>query len=266
MGKCNSEYTCTEDIYTFEPIENDNCVAIENDVCTSCENIISTRNRNAHFFNENPLKAIFDKNSSPEENDKFWDILNKNCGINRPESSQQTLPEFYIAEPDYEEVTISFNIIKQRIQHIRDIIADNNASKFIDAIFRVVNSPQNIDFSSKSNPKGFLGNKIRDILRSESCSSQIIHEPTELPLLISLFLERLSIASEDKFISVINFLDKSHQLCLEGIIEACNEILENKRGGMKRTKNNKLKSKNNTKYKNKRNKRKRTRVSLNFNT
>jgi len=264
MKKCNSDFICEEDIVTMDSIdENEPCVSIADNMCTTCENVNTVKMSNPIGFNKNPRLAIFNEPGNADENEKFWDVLSKNCGIIRPETSSQTAPAFYVAEPDYDALDEVYQNIQDRIQEYlsEEQITNVNASKFINTMYKVARAPFGEDFTKKSYPEEFLRNKIRSILEEDSCSSQIMHKTIELPLTIYTYLNELSSAEKIKFIEVINFLDKASQLCIDGIFEKFDTILHNISGGKnKRTKGKRTKGKRTKgkRTKGKRTKRKRT--------
>ena len=270
--KCNDGYVCTEDILDYEEITNpETCVALKDGTCTTCANILSTKQANPILFRENPIKAIFNVDKTPQENNAFWKLLTDKCSIDRPSTSEQPTPEFYIAEPDYEKLTDDHATIQQLIQQLaRDgKIKNENASAFIAAIYRIAISPSKLDFRSKSEPKLYLTSVFKQILQDEHCSSQIIHEPIELPINIQTFFQQLVNVSESGFVEVVNFLDKKHEACLEAIIDSCMSLLDkfvsktneggnnarNKRDKRNKRTNNKLSCNNRNNKRTKRNKR-----------
>jgi hypothetical protein len=147
-------------------------------------------------------------------------------------------------------------------------IKNANASAFIAAIYKLAISPSKVDFSSKSEPKPYLTSLFKQILQEEHCSSQLIHEPLELPINIQTFFQQLVSVPESGFIEVVDFLDKKHESCLELIIESCMSLLDksvskhNAGGNNERNKrnkrNNKLSCKNRNNKRTNRNKRTRT--------
>jgi hypothetical protein len=247
MKKCNSDFVCEEDLITMEPIgDNEPCVAVEDNMCTTCETINTSKNSNPILFNENPLKAIFNKNASLEENEKFWAALRDNCGIERSETSAQAAPAFYVAEPDYEELDRFQDIIQRRIQQYlgEGKINNNNASKFITTMYKVARAPVGENFTTKADPSEFLRIKIKNILEDDACSSQITHKTLELPLTVYTYFSDLSDAEESKFIGVVKFLDQASQLCIDGTFERFDKILHDTSGGKnKRTKGKRTKGK-----------------------
>ena len=151
------------------------CVAVADNMCATCEIINTTKNSNPILFNENPLKAVFDKKANSEENERFWVLLRDNCAIERSETSAQTAPAFYVAEPDYEELDRFQYKIQLRIRQYlgEGKINNNNASKFITTMYNVARAPVGENFTTKSDPSEFLRNKIKNILENDACSSQI---------------------------------------------------------------------------------------------
>ena len=227
--KCNDGYLCTEDIIDLEEITNpDTCVALENRTCTTCANILSTKQNSPILFRENPIKAVFGVDKTSQENNAFWKLLTDKCSIDRPSTSEQPTPEFYIAEPDYEKLTDDHATIQRRIQQLarNEKIKNANASAFIVAIYKLAISPSKVDFSSKSEPKPYLISLFKQILQEEHCSSQLIHEPLELPINIQTFFQQLVSVPESGFIEVVDFLDKKHEACLEAIIDSCMSLLD----------------------------------------
>ena len=227
--KCNDGYLCIDDIIDYEEISDPaTCVALEDGTCTTCANVLNTQKNNYSLFRDNPIKAIFNIDKTIQKNNEFWKVLTEKCGIVRPSTSEQPTPEFYIAEPDYAKLTDDHATIQQRIQQLaRDgKIKNVNASAFIAAIYKLAISPSKVDFSSKSEPKPFLTSMFKQILQEEHCSSQLIHEPIELPINIQTFFQQLVDVPESGFAEVVDFLDKKHEACLEAILESCMAILD----------------------------------------
>lgn len=269
---CNDGYLCMEDIIDWNEITNPaTCVALEDGKCTTCANILDTKQNNPILFRENPIKAIFGVDKTPQENNAFWKLLTDKCSIVRPSTSEQPTPEFYIAEPDYEKLTDDHATIQRRIQQLArdEKIKNANASAFIAAIYKLAISPSKVDFSSKSEPKPYLTSLFKQILQEEHCSSQLIHEPLELPINIQTFFQQLLNVPESGFVEVVDFLDKKHEACLEAIIESCMTLLDkfvskrnnggnNARNKRNKRNNNKLSCKNRNNKRTNRNKRTRT--------
>jgi hypothetical protein len=254
---CNDGYVCEDDIITYEPIDDpNNCVALENGVCTTCDSINVARQSNPLGFNEDPIKISFAIDRSKEENDAFWDLLSTKCKINRPSTAAISGPEFYVAEPDYDLLNSDFQQIQQRIQQYTEEqkITNSNASKFINAIYKVATSARGIDFTSKSDAEEFFKNEVRKLLIEEQCSSQMIHKVNELPLSIQTFLNQLVESPENKFIQVAKLLDTKPGICLEGVLTQCFNILERQNAGRKRKTRKIRKNKKTQKRKTKKNK------------
>ena len=226
--RCNNNYICEYDMITYEPIENSEyCLSIEDDKCVTCESASMVRNSNITQFNKNPIRTIFGEDKGTAANERFWEQLKDRCKINRPSTSIQEESDFYIALPDFNKLDNYTYIIQNRIQEYmsKGFIKNINASNFINSIQKMVNSLKGVNFKDYSDPKQYIRNKFKSILKNESCSSQIIHEPIELPLSIEIFLSSLSEAPESGFILVCEFLDSKPQACLEAVIEKSINIL-----------------------------------------
>ena len=255
--RCNDGYLCRDDIIDYEEISDANtCVALENEKCTTCENVLNTQKNNYSLFRDNPIKAIFNIDKPTQENNAFWKLLNEKCSIVRPSTSDQMTPEFYIAEPDYKKLTDDDATIQRRIQQLaRDgKIKNANASAFVTAIYKIAISPSEVDFSSKTEPKTFLKSRFKQILQEEQCTSQLIHNPLELPINIQTFFQQLVDVPESDFVEVVDFLDKKHEACLEAILESCMTMLD-KAVSKRNTGGNKRNNKRNKRSRNKRTKR-----------
>ena len=254
--RCNDGYLCMNDVIDYEEINDaSTCIALEDEMCTTCENISNTQKNNYSLFRDNPMKAVFNVDKTPQEINAFWKLLTEKCSIVRPSTSEQISTEFYIAEPDYTKLTNNHNIIQRRIQQlaIDGKIKNANASAFITAIYKLAISPSEIDFSSKTEPKTFLKSRFKQILQEEHCTSQLIHEPLELPINIQTLFQQLVDVPESYFVEVVDFLDKKHEACLEAILESCMTILDKKRtvGGKYNKRKNKKRIKTCNKRKNK---------------
>ena len=227
--KCNNGYSCIDDVIDYEEISDAaTCIALEDEKCTTCENVSNTQKNNYSLFRDNPIKAIFNIDKTTQENNAFWKLLTEKCSIVRPSTSDQMTPEFYIAEPDYKKLTDDDATIQRRIQQLaRDgKIKNANASAFVTAIYKIAISPSEVDFSSKTEPKTFLKSRFKQILQEEHCTSQLIHDPLELPINIQTFFQQLVDVPESGFVEVVDFLDKKHEACLEAILESCMTILD----------------------------------------
>jgi hypothetical protein len=226
---CNDGYVCTVDAIDYDDINDaTTCVALENGICSTCANILNAQKFNPIYFRDNPIKAIFDIDKPEEKINAFWNVLTEKCGIVKPSTSEQKPPAFYIAEPDYKILTKDHATIQLRIQQLvgDGKIKNDNASAFINAIYKIAVSPSEVDFSSKSEPKTVLTSMFKQILQDERCTSQLIHEPLELPINIQTFFQQLVDVPESYFIVVVNFLDKKTEACLEIILDACMTMLD----------------------------------------
>jgi hypothetical protein len=258
--RCNDGYLCREDIIDYEEISDPStCVALADNKCTTCANILNTQKNNPILFRENPIKAIFDVDKPPQENNAFWNLITEKCGIVRPSTSEQPTPKFYIAEPYYAKLTDDHTTIQQHIQQLarEGKIKNVNASAFIAAIYKLAISPSKVDLSDKSEPKLLLTDMFKQILQDEQCSSQLIHEPIELPINIQAFFDKLLHVPESDFVKVVDFLDKKPEACLEAVLTSCMKLLKKFGGKNARNKRN-TKKRSCKKRINKRNNRTRT--------
>jgi hypothetical protein len=148
--------------------------------------------------------------------------------MNRPSTSSQSLsPNFFIALPNYSNFNANVAKILTRTRNYtkEGLIKDANTSMFIETIQKVVTSLKDIDFKKYSDPKEFIKNRFRDILRSEQCSSQMIHDPIVIPASVEVFVNELAETPKTKFILVARLLDKRPEACLEAVIEKCHSIM-----------------------------------------
>ena len=247
--KCNNNYVCIEDIITFETIEDPNkCVSLGDGICTTCEGVDTAKKANYELFGRNPIKSVFNIDKSPQENESFWELLNTKCLITKPTMYEET-SEFYISEPDYDLLNTYLENIQQRIKkYIEESkIKNNNASKFILAIYKLAMSLHDSNYRTKTDPKDFLTRNFKDILTAENCSSQMIHDITVLPFSIQMFLSQLSEAPEISFIRVAKFLDTQPQACLEAVLQKSSDILNKKNGGKRKTRKHKKRKHTKTK-------------------
>ena len=247
--KCNNNYVCIEDIITFETIEDPTtCVSLGDGICTTCEGVDTAKKANYELFGRNPIKSVFNIDKSPQENESFWELLNTKCLITKPTMYEQT-SEFYISEPDYDLLNTYLENIQQRIKkYIEESkIKNNNASKFILAIYKLAMSLHDSNYRTKTDPKDFLTRNFKDILTAENCSSQMIHDITVLPFSIQMFLSQLSEAPEISFIRVAKFLDTQPQACLEAVLQKSSDILNKKNGGKRKTRKHKKRKHTKTK-------------------
>ena len=248
--QCNNNYVCMEDNITFDTITDPNtCVALGNGICTTCEGVNTVKEANPELFGRNPIKGVFNIDKSPQENESFWELLNTKCSIIKPTIYETS--EFYISEPDYDLLNTYLENIQQRIKKYLEEskIKNNNASKFILAIYKLAMSLHDSNYRTKTDPKDFLTRNFKDILTTEKCSSKMIHDITVLPFSIQLFLSQLSEAPEVPFINVVNYLDKQPQACLEGVLQIASDILNNKNGGKRKTRKHKKRKHTKTKTK-----------------
>jgi len=206
----------------------DKCVSLRDGICTLCDTIKGSRKVNPELFNKNPIKFLFGEEPSLEQTNHFWDVLQKNCSINKPETLAQEAPAFYVAEADYDKLTHDYDIVQKNIKlyTAQKKIKNNNASDFVRAIYYVAMSPRGVDFSTKVDPEEFLKGKIAQHLSTEKCSIIMFHRTIELPMAISLLLSDLSIANEESFILVADFFDRRPQVCLDGAVEAAHNLLQ----------------------------------------
>lgn len=256
MVICNNNYICEEDYISFDTIETpDDCVSIGPNKCVKCETILQTQSSNPVQFNKEPIKQIFGENSTPEEKDKFWDLIQEKCNIQRPSTHGQKEEELYILEPNYEQLTDSKETINSRLINLYKgtNTQDMNAYKFLETIYKIANSVNKFKELSQHGDNAGYQRYLRFILQEDNCSSQLIHNANELPINIDLFMSKLANSSDDKFTEIIDFLNSRPQLCLEGVIELCIKILEKSGGGkrIKMTRKYKKKNKSSRKYKKK---------------
>lgn len=215
MVKCNNNYICYDDIITYEEIKNENtCVAIDNYKCSMCETINEIKNSNIIEFNKDPIRFIFGE-SKHEKNDEFWELLKEKCNIERDEHHPED--EYVIHESNYEELETNYNNIKMRLNN-----DTSNASKFISTMYKIAKSPLNID-KIQYNRETYTRH-IKNILESDKCTSQIIHNANELPFSIEILFNHLISLNNETFCKIIDFLNSKPQLCLEAVIEKCLQI------------------------------------------
>ena len=266
--KCNDNYICENDNVTYEDIETpDHCLSIGDKMCTTCESASLTRSSNSEMFNRSPVQSIFGEGDyGPDADERFWNILHEKCGMNRPStSSQQSLsPNFFIALPNYSNFNANVAKILTRTRNYakEGLIKDANTSMFIETIQKVVTSLKDINFEKYSDPKEFIKSLFRDILRSEQCSSQMIHDPIVIPASVEVFVNELAETPKTKFILVARLLYKRPEACLEAVIEKCHSIMSKRplsafnaafpiKKTLRRTIRSKSRSKSRSKYRSK---------------
>jgi hypothetical protein len=193
---------CFEDTVTLEGINVGDKFVQYKDKCVKCETIPLIRNGDiASFFNENPIKALFYEDATPEEINEFWRYLESQCHEKRPVTQMQELPaQMYIAEPDYTFLSANMEILKERIRtYYGDSDSANASIMFFEILHRVALLPHDIIAGTVSapSPRRYTS-QIRKILFDRSCISQMVHDPVPLPLNIQLFIEKLSTCSENR--------------------------------------------------------------------
>ena len=237
MPKCG-KFNCEEDSITLDDIDETNrCVAIEDNKCVNCSTIEKYMQDDKANFIKDPVKYSFNMDVEQQIKNNFWDMIKINCNINKPdpEPNNNNSPSIYIPEPDYKQLDDNYNIVTKRLKSFKRLL--ENADVFLDSIYQIGKSPDIIKFDlpkySKTQQLAFISRHIKTILNDTKCSSRMIHSSIELPLAISVFIDKLAKSTDSKFNKVIHFLETKPQACLEAVIEKSDNILEeqNNSGG-----------------------------------
>ena len=247
MVKCNNNYVCEEDAITYEEITDESkCVAIADNICTTCDTVLETRNSSPKSFNEDPISTVFAIKSSEEETESFWDTLDEKCNIKRPVTHGQNVdPDFYVIEPDYDDVERSTETSLDRIVKLK--LTDTNATRFLHTIRKIAHTPRTAKHIIQMDTDGsaYMAH-LRDLLESDECSSKLIHHANEIPIGISLFLNKLASSKKTVFSKVIQFLNTKPAACIEAVLEECNNILSRDTKSFTRRTSPRLKKKSST--------------------
>jgi hypothetical protein len=244
MVKCNNNYVCEDDAVTYDEITDESkCVAIADNVCTTCDTVLGIRHSNPRKFNEDPIYSVFARKSNEEETESFWDTLDETCDIKRPETHGQNVdPDFYVIEPDYDDVERSTVTSLDRIVKLK--LTDTNATKFLQTVRKIANTPRTAKHILEKDTDGSAYMAyLRDLLESDECSSKLIHHANEIPIGISLFLNKLASSKKTVFSKVIQFLNTKPSACLEAVLEECNNILSRDTKSFTRRTSSRLKKK-----------------------
>ena len=221
---CNNDYVCKEDIITLDEItDNTTCVALNNEVCSTCDTIRNVQHDNPQLFTNNPLRAIFAVDKSPDEIEQFWSLIKTKCDISKPESLKQSAPDFYVSEPDYDALLQDKNIILKRIREFVDsgYITDIAASNFVNIFYKIAT------LYHDTNPKNReqFSTDMYGILKYEECSSRMIHDPTSYPIQIQNMFYLFANTNDVKFKAITDLLNDKPTACLDGIIGPITNIL-----------------------------------------
>ena len=204
-----STFKCATDAINLEHInEGDKCVAIEDDKCLLCETVNQIRSANAVLFNNDPVYALFGQQGTPAQISNIWNELAV-CGIQKQETSNITIT--YDVEPP------DFNQLEKDMQEILDTLAlgkkDANARIFFESLRDVANTANNAFTDLADHNR-----RLKEILHTNNCSSQIVHNSRALPFTIGLYLKRVNRMGEHPFDKLVHFLNKRPQLCLEATL------------------------------------------------
>jgi hypothetical protein len=248
MIKCN-DFECEEDeILTNELIEN-SCVAYNPKKCLNCSTIndllLQDANNRVRFY-KNPIKLLFNEDVDPAVNQKFLRDIQETCkDIKIGEISLNNTP---IILPNLLQLTSDYEKIIKRIESLGFTLETSNAYNFIINIFKISKLPLKLKLQEglKNNNIAFLSRHIKYVLDKFNCSSRLIHDPVIIPINIQLFFGKLVSSTDANFNSVIEYLNKKPQGCLEAIINTATNILDpafNIQNGGKKKIQNKSKQK-----------------------
>jgi len=237
MPICNNNYLCHEDMITFDEITSNNkCIAIAPNKCTMCDTIKEIQAQNSQFFNENPIKAIFNEESSNNEITKFWQLLKEICNINHTITEQKD-QSYYIPIPNIKKAYQNIKIIVNRYnnQQYSKNKDKNNAGDqyfintmlvFISILNSAIKMNKTADhFSDKNKTRDNYYRQIKNILEKYNFSSQSIHYPNELVINIEIILTNLATVTKKKFFKAIHYILSKPQICMEALLTQINNIL-----------------------------------------